>query len=102
MQEELNYIKEVCSSFFPDCKIVLFGSRANQYYEDNSDYDFMIITKEELSAKEKLNYKAEIRKILANRKIPVDVLIQSKTEVDRKKNIIGHIVKQAVTKGIVL
>ncbi len=102
MQKELNYIKEVCRSFFPDCKIVLFGSRANGYYEHNSDYDFMIITEEELSVKQKLEYKAKIRKLLADYKIPADVLIQSKNEVDTKKNIIGHIVKQAVTKGIVL
>jgi len=93
-------IEQVSRMFFPDCIILLFGSRARDDYEPDSDYDFLIIIQQELSIKQKREYKAKIRKILARQKIPADILIQSQNEINIKKNITGHIVKQALQEGV--
>ncbi len=102
MQKELQIIKKVCSNYFSDCEIILFGSRAKGNFEQGSDYDFLIILKSELSTDEKRMYQAKIRKALAQKKIPADVLIQSKKEISTKIKITGHIVKTAVEEGRLL
>ena len=99
-QQAIDEIKSACRLFFPDCDVILFGSRAREDYSFDSDYDFLIIIPEDISVKHKRASKAKIRKILAQKKIPVDVLIQSKKEIEIKKNIIGHIVKQALSEGV--
>ncbi|MBN2890926.1 MAG: nucleotidyltransferase domain-containing protein [Bacteroidales bacterium] len=93
-------IKQITLQFFPTCIILLFGSRARNEYTEDSDYDLLIITNNELSIQEKREYKAKIRKLLAKAKIPADILIQSNTEIETKKLITGHIVKQALKEGI--
>ena len=100
MKTQEKIIKQIIIQFFPTCMILLFGSRARQDYTIDSDYDLLIITKNELSVQEKREYKAKIRKLLAKEKIPVDILIQSNKEVEIKKQITGHIVKQAIKEGI--
>jgi len=102
MTNESEIIKRTTLQFFPTCEILLFGSRARNDFEEDSDYDFLIITKKELSITQKRDYKAKIRKLLAKQKIPADVLIQSKQEVEIKKNITGHIIKQIIKEGIKL
>ena len=75
-------IEQASRMFFPGCVILLFGSRATNEYTPDSDYDFLIITRQELSIKQKREYKAKIRKILARQKIPADILIQSEKEIE--------------------
>ncbi|RLD68940.1 MAG: nucleotidyltransferase domain-containing protein [Bacteroidetes bacterium] len=96
----IQIIEQASRLFFPDCVILLFGSRAKNEYTPDSDYDFLIIIQHELSIEQKREYKAKIRKILARQKIPADILIQSDKEIEIKKNITGHIVKQALQEGI--
>ena len=98
----LKNIEQTCRMFFPECEIILFGSRARNDYLADSDYDFLIIIPTELSVEKKRLYKAKIRRILAKQKIPVDIIIQSKRETAIKRNITGHIVKQALNEGVVL
>lgn len=99
MKTQEKIIKQIAIQFFPTCMILLFGSRARQDYTEDSDYDLLIITNQELSIQEKREYKAKIRKLLAKEKIPVDILIQSNKEVETKKQITGHIIKQAIKEG---
>jgi len=93
-------IKQITLQFFPSCIVLLFGSRARNEHSEDSDYDLLIIINQELSVHEKSEYKSKIRKLLAKEKIPVDILIQSNNEVEIKKQITGHIVKQALKEGI--
>jgi len=60
----------------------------------------LVIINDELSVQEKREYIAKIRKLPAKEKIPVDILIQSNKEVEIKKQITGHIIKQALKEGI--
>ncbi len=93
-------IKQIALQFFPTCIVFLFGSRARHEHTEDSDYDLLIITNNEFSFQEKQAYKAKIRKLLAKERIPADILIQSKSEIETKKMITGHIVKQALKEGI--
>jgi len=100
MKKQIKIIKQISLQFFPTCEVILFGSRARNDYTEDSDYDILIITNEELSIEKKREFKAKIRKALAKQKIPVDILIQSNNEIRIKKNITGHIVKQAINEGV--
>jgi predicted nucleotidyltransferase len=99
----LSIIRETTSRFIPSgSKIILFGSRARRDNCNDSDYDFLVITKETIDIKKKRIIMSMIRKELAKFKIPADILIQSEEEVSSKKEITGHIVRQALQEGIAI
>jgi len=60
MTPQIQLIKQVSLQFLPASVVLLFGSRARNDYETDSDYDFLIITQEKLSVEKKRNYKAKI------------------------------------------
>ncbi|MGM0566210.1 MAG: nucleotidyltransferase domain-containing protein [Bacteroidota bacterium] len=95
-------IRETAHKFIPESKVLLFGSRARSDYNHDSDYDFLVITKENFDIRKKRNLKSLIRKELAKFKIPADILIQSAEEVYYKKDIPGHIVNQVLQEGVAL
>jgi len=86
----------------PESKVLLFGSRARKDFNPESDYDFLVITPAPIAIREKRILKSIIRKELAQFKIPADILIQSEEEVNSKKEITGHILKQVLKEGVVL
>lgn len=98
----LKIIKETVNKILPDSKILLFGSRARNNNDFDSDYDILIISKTALDIPIKRAFKSLIRKVLARKKIPVDVLIHSEDEVEYKKEINGHILKQVFNEGVFL
>lgn len=98
----ISIIQKITSGFIPGCKIILFGSRARKNNSEDSDYDFLVITKDVIEEKQKRILKSMIRKELAKFKIPSDILIQSETEIELKKDITGHIIKKVLKEGVVL
>jgi predicted nucleotidyltransferase len=100
--DTLSIIKEITGKILPDCKILLFGSRARQDNSTDSDYDLLVITRETIVVQKKRILKSLIRKELAKYKIPADILIQSEEEVNLKKEITGHIIKQVMLEGIAI
>lgn len=96
------YIKQETSNLFPRCKIVVFGSRARDDYDDKSDYDFLIVTKDQIDTAHKMQYKAQIRKALAKYKIASDILIESARDYKSKSELKGHIIRSVRNEGIVL
>lgn len=98
----IKVIKESVDELLPGSSIVLFGSRARHENSADSDYDLMIITDTPHDNKEQRLLKALIRKKLARNKIPADVIIQSKAEVEINSQIFGHIVHQALKEGVAL
>ena len=68
-------------------KIILFGSYANGNPNENSDIDLMVILDNNHVSKnyeERLNKKIVIRNLVLdiNRKIPLDILVYSKEELN--------------------
>ena len=78
-------IKSTAHEYLPDAEVLLFGSRARKDDRSDSDYDILLVTKNNLIPKEKLLLRTKIRKALLSLGIRSDILIQSKNEVDQKK-----------------
>jgi predicted nucleotidyltransferase len=95
-------IKKTAHELLPDAEVLLFGSRARNEDSSDSDYDILLITNSNLSPKEKLPIRTEIRKSLLLLGIRSDILIQSKSEVDKKKKLPGHIVRKILREAIIL
>lgn len=100
--DAVKIIRDSVDEFLPDCSILLFGSRARNDYNEDSDYDLMIVTEIAHENNEIRLLKALIRKKLAKNKIPADIIIQSSAEVESNKKITGHIVRQILKEGIPL
>lgn len=98
--DKLSIIKREVKAVFPDSEILLFGSRARQENQPSSDYDLVIIIPDTLDIKQKWFFQAKIRKTLAKAKIPIDIIIQSKSELEINKVRPGHIVQAAMEEGI--
>lgn len=95
-------IKETVDKYIPGCKVILFGSRVKNISKNDSDYDFLIVTRSTIDIRKKRRLKSLIRKDLAKFKIPADILIQSEEEINSKKEITGHILKQVLQEGVAL
>lgn len=95
-------IKTTAHEYLPDAEVLLFGSRARNEGRSDSDYDILLITKNNLSPKEKLPIITKIRKALLSLEIRSDILIQSKSEVDKKKDLPGHIVRRILREAMLL
>ena len=98
----LNLIRKLVNEILPGSRIILFGSRAKKDHSTDSDYDLMIVTKDTLGIGQKRAYQSQIRKNLAKHKIPADILIHSEEEIQSKKEITGHIVREIMNEGISL
>lgn len=93
-------IKKEAGKLVPNGEVVLFGSRARGDANSYSDYDFLIITENPISTSEKQRIKALLRKKLAKNKIPADIIISSRNELNIKKEIKGHIIRQILREGV--
>ena len=82
--------------------IILFGSRARGDYNEDSDYDILIITKETFSFKEKIRISEAVRDRVVKLHIPSDIIIRSHEEVDYFRDKINSVVRDAIQEGIVL
>jgi predicted nucleotidyltransferase len=87
---------------FRDAGIILFGSRAKGDFKTHSDWDFLIVLKGQLERKEKWDLAHKIRKALADIYIPCDVIVRSEDEVERRKNVIGSVIRSAIKTGVIL
>jgi predicted nucleotidyltransferase len=68
-------------------KIILFGSYAKENPDENSDIDLMVILDNNHVSKtyqERLNKKISVKKLVLeiNRKIPLDILVYSREELN--------------------
>ena len=101
-QLTLDCIKETIKTELPSSQILLFGSHARGDFSRTSDYDLLIMTQEPIDVKTKMPLKTRIRKSLLAQGIFSDILIQSTEEVERKRHLPGHVVRNAIKEGIAL
>ena len=83
-------------------EIILFGSRARGDSSEKSDYDFMIVMKNNLITREKIKLSSLLRKKLAKKGIDADLVIKSKDELNYYRTKIGSVVREALKEGITL
>jgi len=81
-------------------RIILFGSRARGDFEKQSDWDVIVVIKNNLSIKEKMFYSKKIRESLAQVRVDCDVIIKSEEEIEQYKEMIGSVVREALKEGI--
>jgi uncharacterized protein len=96
----LNQIKYYILEILPGSEIILFGSRARNENLRDSDFDLLIVVDKQFDSLEKLKFQALIRKQLAVKNILADIIIQSKSDIEIKKNLPGHIVRSAIQEGV--
>src|SRR5438132_1529800 len=102
-QKTLDTIKSTVNFFLPGSQVLLFGSRATGKEDAQSDFDLLIVTTDTFAPREKMNWENKIRKALVYAlNAPFDVILQSKSEVDEKKDLTGHIVHYAMKDTIEL
>jgi predicted nucleotidyltransferase len=101
-REILELIKATACKYLPDAEVLLFGSRARREANSDSDFDVLVVTSLDLSAKQKLPLRTTIRKELLKEGIRSDILIQSKKEVRKKRKLPGHIIKNILNEAILL
>lgn len=81
-------------------QIYLFGSYANETYTDESDFDFYIVVKDEISdiaAETTKAYKA-VREIKSR---PVDIIVGTRSRFDKRKDL-PSIENEVFKKGVLL
>ena len=101
-REILELIKATVCKYLPDAEVLLFGSRARREATSDSDFDVLVITSLDLTPKQKLPLKTNIRKDLLTVGIRSDILIQSKKEVKKKRKLPGHIIRNILNEAILL
>ena len=72
--------------------IYVFGSRARNQFNKDSDYDILIIVNEKLSSKNKLKIYGKIIWNLRGLFNSFDIVIKSKKDYEEEKNIIGSLI----------
>jgi predicted nucleotidyltransferase len=90
-----SYVKYI-SSLEGVLQIYLFGSYANGTAHERSDIDLMVIVDDSLN---RANMAIKISKGLANRTVPLDVLVNRKTDFLRASNeptLQNHIMSEGV------
>ncbi len=91
-------VRRIVDRFDPE-RIILFGSHASGTAVEDSDIDIMVIMPVEGSRREKAN---EIDRALADRTVPLDVIVVTPDEYRRRKGLRGSIVHEADTGGRVV
>jgi uncharacterized protein len=83
-------------------KIILFGSRARGDQRQDSDFDLMIIIKNDLSREEKMKLFSLINNHLIKEGIDSDILIRSNNQIEYFKNKAGSVTNEAVREGFII
>ena len=96
-------IKEIIKNTLIDYnieKIILFGSRARGDNSEESDYDILVVVKEEIEWINREDIASLIRRRLAQLDIDIDILIRTSLYVDNTKDEIGNVISYAVEEGV--
>ena len=102
--KELEIIREIIQDEVGEnlSRIILFGSRARGNYTPASDYDLLVILKQEIQKNSHVEVYKNISKKLAKYKIWADLLIKSEEKYNIHSKIIGLCSYEIAQEGIVL
>lgn len=91
-------VQRIVREFAPH-QVILFGSHARGDARPDSDVDLLVVMPVEGSKREK---QIEIRIALHDFRFPKDVVVVTPEEFERKRNVVGTIVRPASREGKVL
>ncbi len=99
IQEKIDkMVRRIVKKFKPE-KIILFGSYARGTLTTDSDVDLLIIMPVSGSKREK---RIEIGVALHDIRIPKGIIVATPDEVEKRKNLVGTIIRPAIEEGKVL
>ena len=82
--------------------IIFFGSRSRGNARPESDWDFIVVCKEQLDRKQKTDIWLSINRKLAEHRIDADILIKNELDFERDKQDTGKVTYYAVKEGVAL
>jgi len=91
-QKQINEVVEMIASKFKPEKIILFGSYASGTPTEESDLDLLVIKDSDVPSRLQ---NREVRKVTSGLKIPMDVIVKTKNDFERYKDIVGTIIYPA-------
>ena len=91
-------ISIIAKNYHPE-KIILFGSYARGENNYDSDIDLLIIKESKLPRHKRA---LEIRKYLRGLKIPLDIIVYTKAEIEKWKNVKSTFVNNVIQEGKVV
>lgn len=96
IQQLVDRIKQ----FDPE-KIILFGSYAYGTPNDDSDVDLFVIknVKNEDRRELRLNIRSQLRDIIYNQKVPVDLLLDNQEHINERIKLGDSIYEEIMNKG---
>jgi len=105
MEEEIEIAKQIITEEikkkdFQIKKFFLFGSRAKSDFNKDSDWDFFVVIDKDIDSRQKRDITARIRIKLSERKIPVDIIIQSFSVFEKRKKDVGYLTYYVVKEGV--
>lgn len=82
-------------------RIILFGSRARGDTRPDSDLDLLVVEEESFSPQRSRQMELKrIRRALWRFKVPIDVLIYSRDEVDEWRGSPNHVIGRSLREGV--
>jgi predicted nucleotidyltransferase len=72
-QQVLQRIKEVVKSIEPTAEVILFGSRSRGEANETSDFDFLILTEQEVT----MSYEMHFQELIYDIELEMDTLIEA-------------------------
>ncbi len=101
LETATSIIREVLSkNGFTVEKIILFGSRARGDYQEDSDWDLLVVIDKAIEFQEKKRITARIQRKLAEHRIPNDIILKPASSFFEDKEIVGNISYFAAREGI--
>ncbi|MCD4818169.1 MAG: nucleotidyltransferase domain-containing protein [Candidatus Cloacimonetes bacterium] len=90
-KNDIDIIKKTILKEIEPYQIVLFGSYATGKQNDESDIDLMILMKEKITRKNKLDILFRIEKRFLKLKYDIDIILKNWAEFNKYKKYIGTI-----------
>ena len=93
-----DFTQRIAKRFHPEM-IILFGSCARGQATSDSDLDLLVVMEVSGSCRQKAN---EIDLALADRTIPMDLIVVTPRQFERQKHVVGTIAHEAFRNGRIL
>ena len=105
MKREIEIVKsiirqEIESKGLRVLKILLFGSRAKDSSNIDSDWDFFVVVDRKIGFREKLRLKVRIAERVLKENLDCDIVIKCEEEFLRDRNTVNTISYSAAREGV--
>jgi len=101
MDNYIEQVKDVIVSQINPEQIILFGSHARGEHRENSDYDFLVLTK---GLDEPKEITKNLRKVLykSGYREPMDIIVMNRDKYLHLINVVGYVYKVIEREGKII